>query len=126
MYKNIIWVIIVIILGTVIFSLNKKVVEITTTPTPINTNSQSAIEKQCKNSNGEWVRAGISQEFTCIHKYSDAGKTCTSSNQCLSSYCVGEIKNKAIIGTCKKDDSLFACHQTIEDARIGKPIACVD
>ncbi|OIO30029.1 hypothetical protein COX93_02240 [Candidatus Nomurabacteria bacterium CG_4_10_14_0_2_um_filter_30_12] len=126
MIKNIIFGIIIIILGTVIFSLNKKVSETVTTPTPINTTYQSVEEKQCKNSNGEWITDGMLQKFRCIYTYSDAGKTCTSSNQCSSSYCVGEIKNKTIIGTCKKNDSPFGCRQTIEDARLGGGEICVD
>ncbi|OGI71714.1 hypothetical protein A3B84_02795 [Candidatus Nomurabacteria bacterium RIFCSPHIGHO2_02_FULL_35_13] len=124
MIKNIVWGIVVVILGILALSFNKKVPEVITTQTSPKIISQS-IEEQCKNSNGKLTRGGLNDYVICIHTYSDAKKSCTSSNQCQSSYCVA-IENNLNTGTCKVDDGPWGCDQTIEDARTGKEIECVD
>ena len=79
-------------------------------------------EVSCKATGGEWLRVGLAQQFRCIRKYTDGGKPCNSSNECLGS-CLPTDYGK---GYCKYDDNNFGCHTTIEDFKAGIPALCVD
>ena len=77
----------------------------------------------CENEGGEWIQAGLSQEFRCVHKYFDGGKPCSSSNECIGGCIVSDLSGSAY---CKHDDNPFGCYATIEDFREQPSIICVD
>lgn len=118
-YYYIFAIVLLILIGIGIYSYIRQVEQhpqgpnITTVPTD---------EESCKATGGDWVRAGLAQEFRCVHKYSDGGKPCNSSTECKGS-CISKDDGT---GYCKNDDNPFGCYHTIEDFRAGMPALCVD
>jgi hypothetical protein len=76
-------------------------------------------EQQCKQANGSWTPQGKLQQSTCIFTYPDAGKSCTSSDECVGGCLVNQPTDET--GICKEDTSIFGCYTFIDG-----PGICVD
>lgn len=76
----------------------------------------------CKIKGGTWVGgAGDSTpNGWCLMKYSDAGKSCSSSSECQGGCMVDKISQLGKTGTCKKDNDFRGCFGRVED----KVISC--
>lgn len=92
-------------------------------------------KESCESLNGKWGRIGFELlEEVCNLSTLDAGKECTSSNQCEGS-CIAELseedRNEAIDGVvytkgkCTEWRLVDGCHPFIEDGKV-KGILCVD
>lgn len=79
-------------------------------------------EESCRATDGEWIGTGLAQTFMCVHKYSDGGKFCNSSDEC-EGFCIAKEDGS---GYCKNDDNPFGCYRTIENFRAGIPTICTD
>lgn len=75
----------------------------------------------CVAGGGNMKRVGDRGIFQCVHTYSDAGKACLSSNECLGD-CIVSTAN-SFQGVCKSDDNPFGCFTTVEK---GGPLVCRD
>jgi hypothetical protein len=74
----------------------------------------------CLVNGGSWVRGGILGQATYCHfTYSDGGKSCQSSDECLGgcvvSDLVSEVPEK---GTCKRTSNPFGCYGFIENPEL--------
>lgn len=55
------------------------------------------------------------QGYECVHYYIDAGKKCTSSDQC-DGYCrVKNVVDKDIVGECESDNRRDCCKNIVEN-----------
>ncbi len=77
---------------------------------------------ECQDVGGRWANDGLHDPI-CLHDYSDGGKSCTASSQCEGD-CLAS--NGTVRGICQLNDAPYGCYQTIEAARAGKPVLCVD
>ena len=81
---------------------------------------------KCLSSGGDYKRVGLLGTRQCIYKYSDGGKTCNSSKECLGGCLVQSYKDLGP-GKCKEDNqSVGLCTTTIEQARSGQGGLCID
>ncbi len=76
-----------------------------------------AEQRECLARGGEFARAGM-RGFNCILPASDAGKSCTSSDQC-ESHCLSEGG-----GICAPTVPYFGCFGVLQNGR--KATLCVD
>ncbi|MEZ5535238.1 MAG: hypothetical protein R3F02_06395 [Thiolinea sp.] len=85
--------------------------------------------ESCKQAGGDWVRGGLAGQYGCVYPATDAGKTCTDSDQCQYR-CLArpedqlEIGQKAT-GQCQADSSPFGCRTEIKNG-MAEPTLCVD
>jgi len=64
-------------------------------------------ESLCKQRNGEWSEG--KGYAICVLPYSDAGKECKSSKDCIG-HCIAPVTDKPVTrGTCQEDDSTDDC-----------------
>lgn len=81
------------------------------------------IKDDCLKRNGMWVKQGLSGEKNCNLPASDAGKICTSSDQCQGR-CIGESV-AVTSGKCSDYQKVFGCHPFVENGLVPG-ILCVD
>ena len=79
-------------------------------------------EASCVSTDGEWIRAGLAQQFRCVHEHSDGGKDCNSSDEC-EGLCI--VKDSNSPAYCKHNDNPFGCYATVEDVET-QGILCID
>jgi hypothetical protein len=99
-------------------------------PTPAQTSSPapSADEASCAATGGSWQPVCRMQKPTCVITYADAGKACTSGDQCAGD-CVSSGDSipagEAASGICSTNSDPCGCRTKIED---GKSVGtlCVD
>lgn len=79
---------------------------------------------QCEATKGNhWRPQGMAQIPACITTYSDAGKSCSASEQCQGDCIITNPKKPAV---CATTSSPFGCRVTIEDYAKNKGIMCMD
>ena len=100
----------------------------TTEQAPAAGSGQSA-EAACAAQGGSMQRVGRLQTLQCVVRYADAGKRCTSGDQCqgdcVSSTLGGDQTPPATSGQCAADSNRFGCRTTIENGR-AQPTLCID
>ncbi|MCV6639188.1 hypothetical protein [Candidatus Albibeggiatoa sp. nov. NOAA] len=82
----------------------------------------------CEKAGGTIKNVGRAQCKQCIYSYSDAGKSCTGSNQC-EGRCLTEDRAEAggfATGICEADSNAFGCSQEIDDNGVALGTLCVD
>ena len=88
-------------------------------PTTINAHPQN----ECENNNGVWMKGPFGKEFFCNKTFSDGGKVCNDSMDCLSQQCIVYSGNK--IGECAKALTNYGCYGLLVKNRITE-YACRD
>lgn len=86
-------------------------------------------EATCAAQGGSMQRVGRLQSLQCVIRYADAGKRCTSGDQCQGD-CLYEgaaVPNPdaSTSGQCAIDSNRFGCRTTIENGR-AQPTLCID
>lgn len=97
-----------------------------TPPPPMPNNkkpTEDAGAATCRAEGGRWMLVGLEGTYQCIHRYPDAGKPCSSSQECTGG-CI--ITDQQSASFCKEDDNPFGCYATIEDFHAGRGIMCID
>lgn len=84
----------------------------------------------CEAAGGVVQQAGRMGWQHCIQTFTDAGKACSGSDDCLGECrLAGEAGSVAsgtpVQGVCQANDAPFGCYTTIEDGKAGQSI-CVD
>src|SRR5262245_51431957 len=93
--------------------------------------------KTCLSKGGNWQQVCLSQRFTCVMPYADAGKSCTDSSQCKGLCMVDmtircdvdkncpELKvpkpGEAASGICQRDDDPCGSFVVIKKGRAQEP-----
>ncbi len=87
--------------------------------------------RSCAASGGFLDARGRRQTLMCVHRFSDAGKSCTTKSDC-SGKCLAEpdenglpAPGTAASGRCQADNRLFGCHAEIVDGK-ARPGLCID
>ena len=80
----------------------------------------------CYVSGGEWKKVGIAGTKQCIYTYSDAGKSCLSSDECKGDCILVDFLSDDGAAVCEQDSDVFGCYRTIEDFKAGIPGMCWD
>lgn len=80
----------------------------------------------CELSGGSWGKLGLVGKSDCVFMFPDAGKNCTSSDQCTSKQCLVLNFEANGPGTCRQDTNYFGCYATIEEIKAGRSGVCVD
>lgn len=81
-------------------------------------------ETQCNASGGKWESVGKLQNKSCIYYYSDAGKSCTSSDDCLGDCITTEVDGSN--PHCAEDSNKFGCKASVENYKLHNSIICID
>lgn len=83
----------------------------------------------CTAVGGDIVRDGLAGYDRCRQYFSDAGKSCTDSTDCLGRCDVPPNTSvdldQPVTGQCTANDSPFGCYQSVTDGSAAPPI-CVD
>ncbi|MFQ3231661.1 hypothetical protein [Reinekea sp.] len=82
----------------------------------------------CESQGGTVENVCMQNQLFCIQSYSDAGKTCTDSSECLGDCRVeGQFieANTETSGFCSADNNPCGCFQAVE-AGIAEYAICVD
>ena len=83
---------------------------------------------RCEAAGGTVQRAGMLGWENCIQTFTDGGKTCADSADCMGECRITgdfvEVGAPAT-GQCTRNDKVFGCYQTIENGRAGGAL-CVD
>lgn len=86
----------------------------------------------CEKRGGQWRLVGKAGNNICVLPYSDGGKECTDSSQCLAGcyYHPPEGQTfpqpKTVVkGTCRKDSNPFGCFVEVKDGKT-MPGLCAD
>lgn len=74
-------------------------------------------QNDCKKKGGELIIGSAEYGSRCILPYYDAGKKCTSSNQCLGDCVTNIISQLGKEGVCQKNNDIKRCFNTIENKR---------
>lgn len=87
--------------------------------------------RSCAAAGGFLETRGRRQTLMCVHRFTDAGKSCTTKSDC-SGKCLaasGEdglpAAGTAATGRCQPDDRLFGCHAEIVGGK-ARPALCID
>ena len=81
-------------------------------------------EKKCKTEKGKYKKVGFMGTYKCIHSFSDAFKSCKSSDDCKGD-CIVEDQYDPV-SFCKPDDNIFGCYATIEEWNKNHVLLCRD
>jgi hypothetical protein len=88
------------------------------------TNDIGSPEKAaCESEGGSWERAGLANDFICVHTYPDGGKPCQNSEECKG-FCI--VTSETSPPRCKADNNPFSCFSSIENFEKGLGILCTD
>lgn len=90
---------------------------------------QSLETSACAARGGEIKRVGRMQSEQCVIKYADAGKVCTSGDQCLGDCRIEASpfpsQGQAAQGRCQAESQNFGCHASVENGKATAAI-CID
>ncbi|MFA6382262.1 MAG: hypothetical protein WCX08_03305 [Candidatus Buchananbacteria bacterium] len=76
-------------------------------------------QSKCTKQGGNWITGSSEYGSKCIIPYSDAGKKCTSSDQCLGQCVTNIISQLGKEGICQKDNDNQGCFNAIESERFN-------
>ena len=83
----------------------------------------------CAGRGGVLERVGRMQSLQCVIRYADAGRRCTSGDQCQGDCRVSDgfdaPASQPAAGVCQATSSQFGCYAVIENGR-ASPAICVD
>lgn len=79
--------------------------------------TQSSEQKTCEKQGGNWIVGSAEYGSRCIMPYPDAGKECTSSDQCEGLCVTNVISQMGKKGECQKDNDSQGCWNAIESER---------
>lgn len=85
-------------------------------------------EKECVNNNGVWMKGNWNIGFYCNIKYTDGGKACKDSSDCMSNQCISypkENNESNIVGQCANFVTNLGCYQLVKKGKLTN-IACFD
>lgn len=89
----------------------------------------TAERAKCEAAGGKVMIGGLRGWENCVQPYSDAGKACMDSSECMGRcYAEGEypgMGEETDAGRCQPNDSPFGCRTEIENGR-AMPTLCVD
>lgn len=92
------------------------------------TSAQSAAAA-CASAGGAFKPVGRLGTLQCVVPYADAGKRCTSGDQCAGDCRAADTatiaREQPIAGTCQPTSDRFGCHTRIEGGQ-ALPTVCVD
>lgn len=97
------------------------------TPPLAESDSHPAIAS-CADQGGEMKQVGRARTWQCVLSYSDAGKTCTASSQCLGDCLAADSEPPATgqaQGRCAPTSDRFGCRTVIENG-VAQPTLCRD
>ena len=87
--------------------------------------------RSCAAGGGFLEARGRRQTLMCVHRFNDAGKSCTTKSDC-SGKCLAEPGENGLPaagtpakGRCQADDRLFGCHAEIVNGK-ARPGLCID
>jgi len=75
-------------------------------------------EGACLDAGGRWERGGLGGRLLCFLPTPDAGKACTTADDCTG-FCLAET------GSCSAETPMFGCF-TIVDLDGAEPTLCID
>ncbi|MBP9233526.1 MAG: hypothetical protein KBF30_02555 [Hyphomonadaceae bacterium] len=90
----------------------------------------AADEAGCRSQNGSWAPICRMQRPACVLSFSDAGKSCTDSDQCQGA-CYADAAGGAsqagtfVTGKCATNSNPCGCNARVEDGK-ASPVLCVD
>lgn len=90
---------------------------------------QSVEASSCAARGGEIKRVGRMQSEQCVIKYADAGKACTSGDQCAGDCRIEATPfpnaGETARGQCQAESQNFGCHASVENGKATAAI-CID
>ena len=90
---------------------------------------QSVEASACAARGGEIRRVGRMQSEQCVIKYADAGKPCTSGDQCAGDCRITASpfpsQGETAQGQCQAESQNFGCHASVENGKATAAI-CID
>jgi hypothetical protein len=91
--------------------------------------SVPADETSCQRAGGQMERVGRLQTLQCVVSYADAGKSCTSGDQCAgdcrASQGIDVAPGQPVAGYCQANSNRFGCSTKVENGRAQSTI-CID
>lgn len=92
---------------------------------PSNTTNEKLpqTEKDCEKINGIWTTGPFGEGPFCNKTYSDAGKICTDSMECLSKQCLANLDSN--VGKCAEKYVNYGCFRIMEKNKLSK-LSCRD
>jgi hypothetical protein len=89
----------------------------------------SAGAASCQRAGGAMKPVGRMQTMQCVLTYADAGKSCTSGNQCAgdcrAASGIDIVPGRPIAGSCQATSDRFGCSTKVEIGRAEATI-CID
>lgn len=83
-----------------------------------NLNSDKNKQDTCEQDGGKWINGDPQYGGQrCIKTYTDAGKKCTNSNQCLGDCVTNVVSNLGKEGICQKTSDGGLCFNPVENKR---------
>lgn len=85
-------------------------------------------EKECVDNNGIWMKGPFGKEFFCNNTFSDGGKVCKDSSDCLSQQCLSSVTKDnglSIVGVCSDRVTVYGCHGLVKEGKLTS-YACID
>jgi len=83
----------------------------------------------CLVQKGDWAPICRMQKAACVLNFSDAGKSCTDSDQCQGNCYTdpsqGARQGEAATGKCAMNSNPCGCNSRVEDG-VATPTLCVD
>ena len=82
----------------------------------------SSDEEKCIKKGGEWRVVGMGPDNRCIIKMIDAGRPCTSNEDCKG-LCLASIDSKPgekAVGECSQYNLVVGCHSTVSGGIVDR------
>ena len=96
---------------------------------PTATTGEAAAARECARQGGSMRPVGRMQTVQCVVRYADAGKRCTSGEQCQGDCRAEEGRTfeggAPAAGVCQATSNRFGCYTRVENGRAETTI-CVD
>lgn len=102
---------------------------VTAIPSASSGPEQSPSVAACQARGGEIRRVGRMQSEQCVIRYADAGRACTSGDQCAGDCRIDQSPfpeaGRVAQGRCQAESQNFGCHANVEDGK-ATPALCID
>jgi len=91
--------------------------------------AQTPSAEACAARGGSLQPVGRMQTVQCVIRYADAGKACTTGDQCAGDCRIEDAPfpdtGAAASGRCQADSNRFGCHANVENGKATATI-CID